>query len=359
MTVLFKLPRGPREGVSWYRAPALRVGCGGMHRILLLMAAVLTRAIAPPTNATESDTGPSTTTTKAAMTPPTMFRSGVRLPTSKPRRQQMKQGKADSPMLNYIFDSYATNNKHFHDKFRAPSFEGDVTSDDTLDADTGATVVFDCRVTALRDKRVSWLRVSDDENLELLTLDLDTHTADPRYRVDLAGDNWKLALSDAKVQDSGTYCCHVSTHPPMLRRVRLTVHPPEITMSKEAFLETGETLSLKCAVLHLHSREAAPTLQWYRGNSSVPLDEIRGGVLVETDHLTMTTHLQVARLKVDDAGNYTCSLHSPLRMKAVARVHVLQGSSLAELQSGVKTKSSYTSLLLSMLLVLVMRYEDR
>lgn len=34
---------------------------------------------------------------------------------------------------------------------------------------------------------------------------------------------------------------------------------------------------------------------------------------------------QVARLKVEDAGNYTCALEAPLRMRAVARVHVLQG----------------------------------
>lgn len=45
-----------------------------------------------------------------------------------------------------------------------------------------------------------------------------------RYRVDLAGENWKLALADAKVSDSGVYCCHVSTHPPMLRRFQLNVH---------------------------------------------------------------------------------------------------------------------------------------
>lgn len=35
--------------------------------------------------------------------------------------------------------------------------------------------------------------------------------------------------------------------------------------------------------------------------------------------------MQVALVKMEDAGNYTCSLEAPLRMKAVARVHVLQG----------------------------------
>ncbi|XP_026735652.1 protein sidekick-1-like [Trichoplusia ni] len=328
-----------------------------MHRIVLLMA-VLTRAIAPQANVTGSPaTEPSILPASTIMPPPPTVFKNLRV-TSKPRRQQ-KHGKVDSPMLNYIFDSYATNNKHFHDKFRPPSFEGTASEDTIIDADTGSTVIFDCKVTALRDKTVSWIRVSEDENLELLTVDLDTHTTDFRYRVDLAGENWKLALADAKVQDSGVYCCHVSTHPPMLRRYKLTVHPPSIKLSKEAFLETGETLSLKCAVLHLHPGEAVPELHWYRGNSTVCLDEVRGGVLIETDHLTLTSHLQVARLKVEDAGNYTCALESPLQMKATTRVHVLQGSSLAELQSGVKTTTSYLSLLLtSLLIALGTRYED-
>ncbi|XP_030020725.2 hemicentin-1 [Manduca sexta] len=322
-----------------------------MYRIVLLMA-VLTRAIAPQTsdndNVTQS-TEPSMPATSSMTPPPTVFRS-IRV-TSRPRRPGMRQ-KGDSPMLNYIFDSYATSNKHFHDKFRPPSFEGDMASEDTIiDADTGSTVIFDCKVTALRDKTVSWLRVYDNENLELLTLDLDTHTADARYRVDLAGENWKLALSDAKVADSGIYCCHVSTHPPMLRRFKLTVHPPAIRMSKEAFLETGETLSLKCAVLNLYPGDTVPEMHWYRGNTTVSLDEVRGGVLIETDHLSLTSHLQVARLRVEDAGNYTCALEAPLRMRTVARVHVLQGSSLAELQSGVKTTTSYFNLLLTSLIL--------
>ncbi|CAG9793360.1 unnamed protein product [Diatraea saccharalis] len=143
--------------------------------------------------------------------------------------------------------------------------------------------------------------------------------------MDVAGDNWRLALTDAKVPDSGIYCCHVSTHPPMLKRFKLIVHPPEIRMSKEAFLESGETLSLKCAVVYLHPGSVEPALRWYKGNTTTPLDEQRGGVLIETDHLTLTSHLQVARLKTEDAGNYTCVLEAPLQMKAMARVHVLQG----------------------------------
>ncbi|KAG6445491.1 hypothetical protein O3G_MSEX003968 [Manduca sexta] len=181
-----------------------------------------------------------------------------------------------------------------------------MASEDTIiDADTGSTVIFDCKV--------SWLRVYDNENLELLTLDLDTHTADARYRVDLAA--------------------------------------PAIRMSKEAFLETGETLSLKCAVLNLYPGDTVPEMHWYRGNTTVSLDEVRGGVLIETDHLSLTSHLQVARLRVEDAGNYTCALEAPLRMRTVARVHVLQGSSLAELQSGVKTTTSYFNLLLTSLIL--------
>ncbi|XP_063832287.1 pro-neuregulin-2, membrane-bound isoform-like [Ostrinia nubilalis] len=138
----------------------------------------------------------------------------------------------------------------------------------------------------------------------------------------------------------------------MLKRFKLIVHSPEIRMSKEAFLESGETLSLKCAVLNLHPGQVEPEMRWYKGNTTTPLEDVRGGVLVETDQLTLTSHLQVARLKVEDAGNYTCALEAPLQMRAVARVHVLQGSSLAELQSGVKTTTSYCSLLLASMVLL-------
>lgn len=43
--------------------------------------------------------------------PPTVFSAAP-----SPRKMPARRGKADSPMLNYIFDSYATSNKHFHDK---------------------------------------------------------------------------------------------------------------------------------------------------------------------------------------------------------------------------------------------------
>ncbi|XP_032522668.2 uncharacterized protein LOC116774123 [Danaus plexippus] len=322
-----------------------------MHHIALLLM-LLMRASAH-LNMTASPTSDSTYLLRSTL-PPTVFTLSV----TKARRISSRRGKSDSPMLNYIFDSYATNNKHFHDNFKGPSFEDDINSDKIINTDTGATVLFDCRVSSLRDKTVSWLRVSNDTNLELLTVDLETHTTDPRYKVDVAGETWKLSLTDAKVQDSGIYCCHVSTHPPMLRRFRLVVHPPEIKMNNEAFLESGETLSLKCAVLHLNPGEASE-LHWYRGNNTTPLDEIRSGVLVETDLLTLTSHLQVAHLKVEDAGNYTCALASPITMRAVARVHVLQGSSLAELQSGVKTTTSYIGLLLtSLIIIFYTNFED-
>lgn len=34
---------------------------------------------------------------------------------------------------------------------------------------------------------------------------------------------------------------------------------------------------------------------------------------------------QVAQLKMEDAGNYSCVLRTPLAMSATTRVHVLQG----------------------------------
>lgn len=68
---------------------------------------------------------------------------------------------------------------------------------------------------------------------------------------------------------------------------------PEIKLTTEAFLETSETLSLKCMILHLDPGDTKPELHWYKGNNTVPVDEIRGGVYVETDLIHLTSHLQV------------------------------------------------------------------
>ncbi|CAG9793361.1 unnamed protein product [Diatraea saccharalis] len=124
-----------------------------MHRILLLMA-VLTRAIAPQIlRVVHLGTEPSDLDS-STVPPPTVFKNTMKLPTRIVKGS--RQGKVDSPMLNYIFDSYATSNKHFHDMFKPPSFEDDINSDETIvDADTGSTVMLDCRVTSLRDKTVS------------------------------------------------------------------------------------------------------------------------------------------------------------------------------------------------------------
>lgn len=46
-------------------------------------------------------------------------------------------------------------------RFRPPSFEEKASEDTIIDADTGSTVIFDCKVTALRDKTVSNIFVID------------------------------------------------------------------------------------------------------------------------------------------------------------------------------------------------------
>ncbi|GBP18484.1 hypothetical protein EVAR_93889_1 [Eumeta japonica] len=135
--------------------------------------------------------------------------------TSPPRSRKI-QGKGDSPMLNYIFDSYATSNKHFHDKFRPPSQGGNDVNRMREASRQGDGV--------LQIKINSCVFQGFPNVAELLTLDMETHSADTRYRVELSGDDWRLSLSDVKVQDSGLYCCQVSTHPPLIRRVNLTVH---------------------------------------------------------------------------------------------------------------------------------------
>ena len=63
------------------------------------------------------------------------------------------------------------------------------------------------------------------DDLQLLTVGETGHSVDGgRTGVEFAYPNrWPLLLRSARLADAGTYLCHVSTDPPLIRRVRLRV----------------------------------------------------------------------------------------------------------------------------------------
>jgi hypothetical protein len=62
------------------------------------------------------------------------------------------------------------------------------------------------------------------DQLDLLTLGTKNHSSDPRFLSDFKyPNNWRLTIRNASRSDSGVYLCQISTHPPKVLEVQVTV----------------------------------------------------------------------------------------------------------------------------------------
>ncbi|XP_077284773.1 zwei Ig domain protein zig-8-like [Arctopsyche grandis] len=252
--------------------------------------------------------------------------------------------------------------QHEHDRRHGPHFEDESSDNSSVTVQLGHTTHLDCRVSFLRDKTVSWLRRRPGEAPRLLTVGAHTYTGDPRYTVQFRyPGNWRLQLTNANKSDEGLYECQLSTHPPSVIRVYLSVNAPEVTIVDEAgrplreqYYEAESTLSLRCTV---RGEGAGPPIWWLHGLRPLHMDTRRGGVSVRTERLPggggADSHLRLSKLTPTDAGNYTCVL--PHRHTYTVLVHVLNEESLAELQQGSSTcgPPTFTGLALAVLFALL------
>lgn len=72
-------------------------------------------------------------------------------------------------------------------------------------------------------EKVSWMRRKGDE-MALITIGRDTYSGDSRYSLEFEEPNdWKLLIQYANERDEGPYECQVSSHPPLVLLVYLTV----------------------------------------------------------------------------------------------------------------------------------------
>ena len=70
---------------------------------------------------------------------------------------------------------------------------------------------------------MSWVRRKSDQ-LDLLTLGTTNHSSDSRISSDFKyPNNWRLSIRNSSRNDSGTYLCQISTHPPKVLQIHLTV----------------------------------------------------------------------------------------------------------------------------------------
>ncbi|XP_031780180.1 titin homolog isoform X1 [Nasonia vitripennis] len=292
-------------------------------------------------SATQSQTDLSTTTTM--MTTMTTTTTTVKVTTKKsvtPKRI----GGTDSPMLNYIFDSHSSHNKHqhYHDHRWGPHFEGKSTN---ITAQAGANVTLDCRISLLQDKTVSWVRRQDNgEKMNLLTVGQQTYTGDSRYTVEFQyPDNWRLQIKNVNSSDEGQYECQISTHPPKFIHVNLHINAPSVRIIdamgeplRDKYYEADSTIELLCVVRHIAMQMQYSVVQWLHGNRTLNYDTTRGGISVKTNLMEegANSTLSIARVGPADSGNYTCALTTMPDQPATVHVHVLNGESLAELHHG-------------------------
>ncbi|XP_013194220.2 uncharacterized protein LOC106137839 [Amyelois transitella] len=273
----------------------------------------------------------------------------VRSPPPQMMEKRRKQGETGSsaPLLNYIFDTYS--NTHYHKNQKTgPGNSIYAAAAPEIEALVGSATHLDCKVDALHDKLVSWVRrKSDEEPMELLTTGTQQYTADDRYSARfIPPDIWRLEIREVRATDAAHYDCQLSAHPP--RTARVTLHVPEVSVKivdgagaevSEQVCELGSTVALRCEVRGLRM-EGGPSLLWYRRDALLNDDTTRGGISVRTEFGVNGANsvLRVARVRNDDAGQYTCTVARappPGTPPAHVMLHVIKGESLAELhQSG-------------------------
>ncbi|XP_068629650.1 uncharacterized protein [Battus philenor] len=262
------------------------------------------------------------------------------------RKRKTGEIGSNAPLLNYIFDTYS--NTHHHRNER-PGNGNSIyaAAAPEIEALVGSTAHLDCKVDALHDKLVSWVRRKNEiEPMELLTTGTQQYTADNRYSARfIPPDIWRLEISEVRPTDAAHYDCQLSAHPPRTARVTLLV--PEVSVRivdgagalvSEQVCEIGSTVALRCEVRGLRM-EGGPSLLWYRRESLLNDDTTRGGISVRTEFGANGANsvLRVARVRADDAGRYSCSVARappPAPPPANVILHVIKGESLAELHQG-------------------------
>ncbi|XP_037040992.1 uncharacterized protein LOC119077788 isoform X2 [Bradysia coprophila] len=284
-------------------------------------------------------------------------------PQNSPKKHLPKIQRTDAPMLNYIFDSISSANKHHHHDHRyGPHFEdissaGNVTN---ITVQVGSAVYLNCRISLLQDKTVSWVRrKSGETHLDLLTVGMHTYSGDTRYKMEFQyPNNWKLKIESTVKEDEGSYFCQISTHPPRVIQKNLYVNDPKVLIIDEKgiplqdkYYEVDSTMQLSCIVRHVAM--STSVVYWSHGDRILNYDTNRGGVSVKTEIMEKGANstLLIAKINKSDSGNYSCSIPNSTHDFTVL-VHVLN-ESFAELHHGNSCKVIATGTRIFLLFIVV------
>ncbi|KYM81677.1 hypothetical protein ALC53_07839 [Atta colombica] len=103
-----------------------------------------------------------------------------------------------------------------------PYFE-DGDREINVTARIGSTVLLDCKIGMLGDKKVTWLQHNKDF-FRLLTVGRTPYSNDQRISLNFRyPSNWRLQILYANPRDSGLYQCQVATHPPLVKKINVVV----------------------------------------------------------------------------------------------------------------------------------------
>ncbi|CAL8137890.1 unnamed protein product [Orchesella dallaii] len=184
----------------------------------------------------------------------------------------------------------------------------------------------------------------EGSEVRLLTFGLHTYSGDERLSINFEQpNNWKLRIQSTERHDQGDYQCQVSSHPPIILRVSLTILVPRISIVDDLgksitdkFYNAGSTLELRCIISHFHFPDGYSIL-WKQGNKTLNYDASRGGISVKTTvnkKEGAVSVLYIANAKKNDSGPYICSLGTQaiqLTQNTIF-VHVINGDVPAAMQ---------------------------
>ncbi|XP_012277051.1 uncharacterized protein LOC105697897 [Orussus abietinus] len=222
-----------------------------------------------------------------------------------------------------------------------PYFE-DGEEERNVTARIGSTVLLDCNIAMLGDKKVTWVQEKED-SFRLLTVGRTPYSVDQRVSLNFRyPSNWRLQIMYATLRDSSLYKCQVATHPPLIKKINVIITAPTLTIvddsgrivSGERHLKAGSALRLLCEARDVLESQNESVV-WTRGDETLTEDvsenkttEMMSGKKVQVIVSTVT----VERATPKHAGNYSCMV--PGRARTTVAVHVLNGELPAAVHDG-------------------------